>query len=251
MSEKQAFYERVHDERPDYSGSVYDLGQLLDTKAFGQWARLQTGRKAAILDLGCGKGFFLRDFISEGAKRRIEVGRAVGLDLVRSSGNVFDEAPGQYEFVQGSVDGEAWPFADATFDVIACNHILEHVFETEMLVREIRRCLTPTGLAVISVPNIAAWINRVLFLFGGQPLGTEVGTESSVYGFWPAFGQKHLAQFKPAGHIRDFTPRALADLCESCGLEVVGWWNQSKTPFFPLTRWAGRNMGVIVRRGAD
>jgi hypothetical protein len=122
------------------------------------------------------------------------------------------------------------------------------VFETEALVREIRRVMAPDGLAVISVPNIAAWINRVLFLFAGQPLGTEVGTESGTYGFWPPFGQKHLARFKPAGHIRDFTPRALADLCQSCGLSVTGWWNQSKTPLFPITRWAGRNIGVIAQR---
>lgn len=248
MSAKNDFYQRVHEARPDYSGSTYDLRDLMSTRSFERWLGRQVGRNVSVLDVGCGKGYFLRDFRAEGEQRRLSVGRAVGLDLVRSSDNIFSRDPMKYEFVEGSVEGEPLPFAAATFDVIACNHVLEHVFETENLVREIRRVLAPSGLAVISVPNIAAWINRALFLFAGQPLGTEVGTESTVYGFWPTFGQKRLAQFKPAGHIRDFTPRALADLCQVCGLQVAGWWNQSKTPFFPLTRWAGRNMGVIVER---
>ena len=248
MHAKNDFYQRVHNARPDYSGSTYDLKDLMSTRPFERWLGRQAGRRVNVLDVGCGKGYFLRDFRLEAEHRQLAVERTVGLDLVRSSDNIFSQDPVKFEFVEGSVDGEPLPFPDAAFDVIACNHVLEHVFETEKLVREIRRVMAPSGLAVISVPNIAAWINRALFLFAGQPLGTEVGTESGTYGFWPAFGQKRLAQFKPAGHVRDFTPRGLEDLCSACGLHVSGWWNQSKLPLFPLTRWAGRNMGVIAER---
>lgn len=248
MNLKNDFYQRVHDGRPDYSGSTYDLKELMSMRQFDRWRESHAEKPVNVLDVGCGKGFFLRDFRIEGERRHISVGRSVGFDLIRSSGSVFSESPEKFEFVQGSAEGEPLPFADATFDLIACNHVLEHVFETEALIREIRRVMSPSGLAVISVPNVAAWINRVLFLFAGQPLGTEVGTESGTYGFWPPFGQKHLAKYKPAGHIRDFTPRALEDLCNACGLAVSGWWNQSKLPLFPLTRWAGRNMGVITMR---
>jgi len=246
MSEKKDFYHKIHCESPEYSGATYDVAGLTSSRPFKRWVRGQSRCTVNILDIGCGKGFFLRDFINLVEKTQLRVIRAVGIDLVRSEGNVFSQVSGRYEFVEGSVDGEPLPFPDNSFEIIACNHILEHIFETEYLLREIRRVITPEGIAVISVPNIAAWINRLLFLFASQPLGSEVGTEASTYGFWPAVGQRHLGKFKPAGHVRDFTPRALEDMCCACGLRVEGWWNQSQTPLFPLTRWAGRNMGVLA-----
>ena len=61
-------------------------------------------------------------------------------------------------------------------------------------------------------------MNRVAFLFGGQPLGSEVGVDSVSYGFWPGFLKHKLDKFEASGHIRDFTPRSLKDLTAACGL---------------------------------
>ena len=246
MNSKHNFYQRIHNQRADYSGAVYNIDQLVTGPAFRQWLGRQNRKSISLLDIGCGKGFFFKDLVIKLESLNFPVTRIVGIDLVQSPGNIFSQFPGRFEFVEANIDGHPLPFPAATFNFVACNHILEHVFETELLLREVRRILAPSGLAVVSVPNIAAWINRLLFLAGSQPLGSEVGTEAVTYGFWPALAQRRLAQFKPAGHIRDFTPRALRDLCHSCGFDVAGWWNQSGTPFFPLTRWAGRMMGLLL-----
>jgi SAM-dependent methyltransferase len=147
MSAKNDFYQRVHDGRPDYSGSTYDLKELMSTRPFEQWLGRQAGRAGNVLDVGCGKGFFLRDFRIEGERRQLSVGRSVGFDLIRSSGCVFSESPEKFEFVQGSVDGEPLPFADASFDLIACNHVLECVFR--------RRPDTHSYLSRTPVPILA------------------------------------------------------------------------------------------------
>jgi hypothetical protein len=115
------------------------------------------------------------------------------------------------------------------------------------MVREFRRVLTPDGICIIGVPNIAAWVNRIGFLWGNQPLGTEVGVEKTTYGFRPRFLQVKLEAFRPAGHIRPFTPRGLQDLTEHCGFEVVGWWTQSFGIIARLHKWAGRNMAILLR----
>jgi hypothetical protein len=115
------------------------------------------------------------------------------------------------------------------------------------LVREFRRVLSPDGLCIVSVPNIAAWINRVTFLAGGQPLGSELGTEKITYGFRPAFLQKKLERFLPSGHIRDFTPHGLQDLTKHCGFRTVGWWAQSPGIIARFGKWAGRNMSIILQ----
>lgn len=178
---------------------------------------------------------------------KIKADRVTGIDLVQSTNNVFNEIP-NFEFSLHDTDGNPLPFKDSSFEFISCNHVLEHVFETEKLVREFNRVLASDGLCIISVPNIAAWVNRVLFIFGGQPLGSELGTEKTTYGFWPASMQKRLERFHPSGHIRDFTPRGLQNLAEHCGFKVVGWWPQSHGFIARCGKWAGRAISIMIQK---
>ena len=242
------FYGGLHSTQKDYSAGTYDMDALLSSPVWKPWVSGKAGGSFAMLDVGCGKGLFLRDLV-RGLKQRSNIipARIAGVDLVRSPGNLFSEISDNFEFLQHDTDGNPLPFPDATFDFLSCNHVLEHVFETEALVKEFRRVLKPDGLCVISVPNLAAWMNRVALLFAGQPLGTEVGTQSITYGFWPRHFQAHLAQFPPSGHIRDFTPRALKDLTAACGFRTAGWWKQSYGWAAALSKWGGRNIAILLQ----
>jgi len=44
------------------------------------------------------------------------------------------------------------PFGDNTFNVIFCNHVMEHVQDDIKAMSELRRVMKPTGWAVIQVP---------------------------------------------------------------------------------------------------
>lgn len=44
------------------------------------------------------------------------------------------------------------PFEENTFDVIFCNHVLEHVADDILAMREMRRVLKPGGWAILQVP---------------------------------------------------------------------------------------------------
>lgn len=44
------------------------------------------------------------------------------------------------------------PFVEATFDMIICNHVLEHIQEDEKAMAEIFRVLKPGGMAILQVP---------------------------------------------------------------------------------------------------
>lgn len=244
----QLFYSGLHSKDSQYSAGEYHLPSLMGAKAIKQLLKERSKSGLRLLDVGCGKGLFLRDFSrAVRQKHGIKNIQATGIDLVRSPGDFFEEVCSDFSFFQQNLDGQSLPVPDNSFDFVCCNQVLEHIFETEKLVREFRRVITPTGVCVISVPNIAAWINRLLFLFGSQPLGSELGTESISYGFYPRFMQKKLDAFKPSGHIRDFTPRGLSDLGLHCGFETVGWWPQSHGVVARLGKWAGRGIGIILR----
>ena len=49
-------------------------------------------------------------------------------------------------------DVTALPFPDATFDIIVCSHVLEHVEDDRRAMRELARVLRPAARAVIMVP---------------------------------------------------------------------------------------------------
>jgi SAM-dependent methyltransferase len=244
MQVESRFYERLHSQHEEYGRNIYDVPRLLAMPSFRRWLKRPDVKNLRVLDIGCGKGQFLLD-VTEALRNQhqAEIARVAVVDLVRTENNLLDRISPPPEFFQQSVDGQKLSFADASFDLVSCNHVLEHVFETEKFLREIRRVTQPGGLAVVSVPNCAAWMNRIAFFFAGTPLGSEVGTESVTYGFWPGFLQHKLKRFEPSGHIRDFTPRNLRDLTTACGFKFAGWWAQNGG-LIPTMK---RNIGILLQ----
>lgn len=245
------FYQTRHLEESGYmesGGSRYDVPALFEDDAFGWWMMSLT-TKVRILDYGIGKGYFLRELCELLRLHCVGVDMAVGMDLVRSEPNVFDTYKFNFTFDATDEEGTALAIVPpGWFDLITCNHVLEHVFETEKLLRKIYRALACDGICIVSVPNLAYWPNRIAGLWGCQPLGSELGTERITYGFRPQSAITKWEEAKPSGHIRDFTPAGLKDLCEHCGFEVVGWWKQSHGLLAKLSKHAARNMAVILRR---
>ena len=72
----------------------------------------------------------------------------------------LEEIPG-LEYVTGDLlrpdvdvrlDITAIPFDDGRFDLIICSHVLEHVPDDLLAMREMARCLGPGGRAIVMVP---------------------------------------------------------------------------------------------------
>lgn len=75
---------------------------------------------------------------------------------------IFAQRFSKYEtadlFMQGvdhRVDLRHLPFKDASYDVVFASHVLEHICEDKQAIREIRRVLTPSGVAILPVPIVA------------------------------------------------------------------------------------------------
>lgn len=253
MNNIEEYYETRHRCGDNYAGKRYDLQRLLNLACLKSWSKSLENKSINILDVGCGKGFFLKDTIRL-LKRdfSIECALSCGVDIVKSKDNIFGDIEAEFEFIQQNLDNERLKMPDSKYDLIICNHVLEHVFETENLLSEIYRVMKPGGVCIISVPNLASWVNRLFLLLGVRPLGVEAGTKSITYGFPLAKMKKHLARFTPAGHLRAFTPKALRDIVESVGFETLGWWNQDVMRMMRITKWSGRGMGLIgIKNKAD
>jgi SAM-dependent methyltransferase len=60
------------------------------------------------------------------------------------------------------------PFDDSIFDCIFFGDIIEHLFDPESLLKEVKRVLKPNGRLIISCPNMAYWRFRMYYLLDGD-----------------------------------------------------------------------------------
>ena len=52
------------------------------------------------------------------------------------------------------------PFENNVFDVVLCNHVLEHVKDDILALKEIRRVLKKDGKMILTTPNILMSLSR-------------------------------------------------------------------------------------------
>jgi SAM-dependent methyltransferase len=163
-----------------------------------------------LLDLGCADGA-ITERIATGAG----VDRIVGVELID---HLADAARERGIEVHGADLNERLPFDDASFDVIHSNQVIEHLWNTDNFLREIRRLLKPDGYAVVSTNNLASWHNIVSLVMGWQPPPCHPSDELIVGN--PAGLMEGVGGARGQMHLRVFTGRALAGVAEHHGLRA-------------------------------
>jgi 2-polyprenyl-3-methyl-5-hydroxy-6-metoxy-1,4-benzoquinol methylase len=108
------------------------------------------------LDLGCGHQVF-PTWVEADARGMIARCRtAVGIDLdfpsLRKNTYLRDRAMGSLEHL---------PFSSASFDVVTCNWVVEHLEEPAAVLAEVKRVLRPGGRFLFHTPNRNAPALRV------------------------------------------------------------------------------------------
>ena len=101
---------------------------------------LKKGNK--ILDIGCGRGEFLKGFID------------CGLDgyAIDQSSTVLNYMP-DVKFKTADIEHEGIPFPNSFFDVVYSKSVIEHFHNPEKLIMEMYRVLKPGGIAITLCPS--------------------------------------------------------------------------------------------------
>jgi len=124
-----------------YNRACYALRERVLTRALGENAFDPTGR--AVLDVGCGTGFFTAYYLARGA-------RVTGLDIAPTSVERLRARHPEATFVLADVSEAAPP---GTFDLVNAFDVLYHITEDarwEHAVRNLARAVSPGGLLLVT-----------------------------------------------------------------------------------------------------
>ena len=181
-----------------------------------------------VVDVGCGDGTWTalaRDACRAHGGVTVDF---VGLDW---SVGALGQARGRGLPVgRASIEPPGLPLAPASVDLVIMSEFIEHLVDTDAALDEAKRVLVPGGTLLLSTPNLAAWFNRGLLLFGVQPVFSEV----SLRGIYGRPGSEVV------GHMHLFTKRALAGLLAAHGFAEVsivgGRYHDVPKPLRPIDR---------------
>jgi 2-polyprenyl-3-methyl-5-hydroxy-6-metoxy-1,4-benzoquinol methylase len=205
MSEAiKAFYERKYTQGAEIARTSKDY----------TLACVPDGRGRDALDVGCGSGANSLALAAKGYNVH-------GVD-------VSDAAIAQYRahgFDGVAADIEAGiGYADAQFDLVFCSEVIEHMTSPEVLAGEMSRVLKPGGHLVLSTPNSAFWLYRVLGIFGFTP-----------------------SELQHPKHFQFFSRRSLLRLLRDAGFDVQAVMGRNMYCVLPVL--PGRVAGIASLLG--
>lgn len=120
------------------------------------WVQPAAGH--AILDVGCGAGYFLC-LIYEKYRRHGFTPMTAGVDISTYQLSYMARRMQKEKILDAIAvygNGEYLPFADESFDIITCSEVLEHIRNPIRALSEMHRVLKPAGLLLLSTPSMLA-----------------------------------------------------------------------------------------------
>jgi SAM-dependent methyltransferase len=178
-------------ERHNYEKHIWALDRFRILKSYKLLKEEKVGR---IIDIGCMGGQSMVPLLKEGWD-------CFGVEISDAYLIACDRG---IKCVQHDVN-TGLPFNDGFFDAIWAEEVIEHLFDTDLFLKECFRVLKSGGVFIVSTPNLASLINRVRLLFG----------------FYPRYVQYNNVGH---GHLRYYTSATLKKQVSSlfCIEKIVG-----------------------------
>lgn len=183
---------------------ITDRWRVFDAVMTAWYEETTRAGAVRVLDAGCGDGINLAGLAQAAIARNREMALA-GVDYNHLRLGRARVAAESARLAQASL--VSLPFTEGAFDVVLCNHVIEHVPDVAAVLRELRRVLDTRGLLLVGTPNEGCLMGRL---------------------------RNHVLQrsiARSTDHVQFFTSASLTGALQSAGFKVdqlIG-----ETFFFP------------------
>lgn len=159
-----------------------------------------------VVDIGCMKGNTLINLCKElkdAGRNPKPVGIEISAELAEIAQRKLKKIKGNCLHADALSALTSLP--DHQSGIVIMSAYLEHEYQPRLVLEQIHRVLTPTGIAVLKVPNYACW-NR-------------------------HFTRANWCGFRYPDHVNYFTPHSLAALAHRAGLSIQrsNWLDRLRT----------------------
>ncbi len=149
-----------------------------------------------MLDIGCGAG----EYLKVGSDLGMNV---TGYDVDHS---IKDYILNTYGFNVVSGDLNENTFQSNSFDVVVLSHVIEHLNDPELMIRNINKFLKKDGVLILTMPNPDALIDNIVS-WAKCVIGKDAG-------------DARLTPYVTPFHINGFSRKSTRILVEKCGFSV-------------------------------
>lgn len=186
------------DKQEQYSDDYFDKGHKnwfenpnysLFNFIYGEITKFAKGKEIDLLDVGCGKGDFLK-FIADKKNSGIKL---VGIDLTSN-------VDSRIEFIKG--DFLEYRFS-RKFDVICCLAVVEHIHNPNVFVTKLYKLLKPGGMLCVMTINSNSLIHKIARFL-------------NLVGVYSAYDRLYSVH-----HVQHYTDKSLCKLMENNKFKVV------------------------------
>jgi len=134
-------------EQKNYLETIYSKGNTPITdypKKFIIYLikRFEIKKKQKVLELGCGRGEFLNEFVNNGLE-------GYGVDI----SNYCKEFFPNINFKKTDMTNEKLPYEDNFFDIVYSKSVIEHFYYPNIIFDEAYRVLKPGGMIITLTPE--------------------------------------------------------------------------------------------------
>jgi len=194
------------------ANELFDVRQIETIKALSKFLRKYPLHGVQrMLDLGCGDGSFTMK-----VAEMLSAKEVYGVDI--DSESIKEARVRGVKAYEADLNADKLPFPDESFDVVTAFEVIEHLWNTDNLLQEAHRVLRKGGFFILTTPNPASWVNRLLLLFGYLPMhyNCSLRFELEKRPF-----QSKFDPLRPCTHIRLYTLKTLVKHLQLYGFRIV------------------------------
>jgi ubiquinone/menaquinone biosynthesis C-methylase UbiE len=177
--------------------------------------------ESTLLDCGCGNGSKTIAYA-----KKVKTKKVYGSD---SNGKAIKAALRKGIKCSRQDLNKRTKYSNKKFDIIIANQLIEHLYDFDTFLSEMRRILKDDGFIVISTENLSSWQNIFSLLLGWQPTSIS----SATYKRKSIGNPFSMVKSKKVGniHYRVFSIRGWEDFFEAHGFRIEKVLGSGYYPF--------------------